>query len=657
MRILRHLPPAILLLTVSACGGSDRPDAPGTGGGPYSRGDVATNKEAYPVFPDADAGADPAVPAEQGGRGFTGEGWQTNVDYDLIGDPRAVKGGVFREWELDFPGTLRIFGPETYAFNQQLMLRMYEPLLELHPTTLDFIPALATHWQISPDRMTDRFRINPNARFADGQPVTADDVLASWRLVMDKGLQEPNYQTMFEALEPPVRESKYIVRVGSKSLNWQNFLNVAVYLPVLPAHALTGVDGAAYLRDFNFKALPGSGPYALREQDVVKGQSVTLRRRPDHWAAAHRKNVGAFNFDELRHIVVRDQALAVEMFKRGDFDYYYVNISREWVEELVPAKVDRVARGLILRRKVVNHAPRGIQGVAINMRRPPFSDVRVRQALSLLLNRDLLIQKLFYNEYVPLNSYFPGGLYANPNNPENRYNPERAIALLAEAGWKNRDAQGRLVNSAGRPLTIELLYADKGSERWLTVYQDDLRRAGISLNLRLVTYETLLQLTGERRFDLATMGWVESTFPDPQQIYSSAQADRPHSFNLPGLKDPRIDALMERYYREFDQQARTAIIREIDGLIAGHYPYVLEWDAPFRRIAYWNRFGHPPGYFTRTREYFQDMPTLWWIDPERDARLREAMGSASASLEAGTTDVRYWDEYAASRGLSMKPPQ
>ena len=120
MRILRYLPAVGLLITVVACGGPDQPDAAGTGGA-AGRGDVAVNKDAYPVFPDADAGADPAVPADQGGRGFTGEGWETNTTYDLVGDPRAVKGGVFREWELNFPGTLRIFGPETYAFNQQLM--------------------------------------------------------------------------------------------------------------------------------------------------------------------------------------------------------------------------------------------------------------------------------------------------------------------------------------------------------------------------------------------------------------------------------------------------------------------------------------------------------------------------------------------------------
>jgi hypothetical protein len=115
----------LLAHLAAACGGSGSPPAPGLGE-PAARADVAMNKEAYPVFPDADAGADPAVPAEQGGRGFTGDGWETSTDYDLIGDPRAVKGGVFREWELDFPGTMRIYGPETYAFNHGVMRLVYE---------------------------------------------------------------------------------------------------------------------------------------------------------------------------------------------------------------------------------------------------------------------------------------------------------------------------------------------------------------------------------------------------------------------------------------------------------------------------------------------------------------------------------------------------
>src|SRR5262245_53275076 len=146
-----------LVLSVACGGGGSRPEGERSGTTPAGTDNrqVAMDKSAYPVFPNADAGADPAVPAEQGGRGFTGQGWETNSDYDLIGDPRAVKGGVFREYQLDFPTTLRLNGPEANTvLNSMIGSMAYETLLGFHPTTLDYLPVLATHWQVSPDKLT-----------------------------------------------------------------------------------------------------------------------------------------------------------------------------------------------------------------------------------------------------------------------------------------------------------------------------------------------------------------------------------------------------------------------------------------------------------------------------------------------------------------------
>src|SRR5262249_12931091 len=186
------------------------------------------------------------------------------------------------------------------------------------------------------------------------------------------------------------------------------------------------------------------------------------------------------------------------------------------------------------------------QGIAINMRREPFNDIRVRKALTLLLNRKLLIERLFFNEYTPMNSYFPGGVYENPDNPKNEYDPQQALNLLAEAGWKTRDAQGRLTKN-GQPLTIEYIYADKGSERWLTIYQDDLRKVGIAFNLRLISGETLIQLTSEWKFDLASMLWQAGTFPNPEVLWKSSLADTKNSFNMTGFKNKRADEIFEIY--------------------------------------------------------------------------------------------------------------
>ncbi|HET9132273.1 MAG TPA: ABC transporter substrate-binding protein, partial [Terriglobia bacterium] len=216
----------VLLLTwgLASCGGGKSPEKATSGGAAASNNNASLNKNDYPVFPNPDAGADPSVPAEMGGKGFKGDGWETNTDFDLIGDPRAVKGGLYRDAILDFPGTLRMAGPESNtSTNYAIMSMAYESLVGLHPTTFKYMPSLATHWQISPDKQTFRFRIDPNARFSDGSPVTSDDVVASWNLMVDKTLESPSSIEQYGRFDPPVAESKYIVKVHAKELGWQNF--------------------------------------------------------------------------------------------------------------------------------------------------------------------------------------------------------------------------------------------------------------------------------------------------------------------------------------------------------------------------------------------------------------------------------------------------
>jgi microcin C transport system substrate-binding protein len=599
------------------------------------------NKADYPVFPDADAGADPSVSAEQGGKGFTGKGWETNTNFDLIGDPRAIKGGVFRDYVQDFPGTLRMVGPESNTqFNYGVTALAYESLLGVHPTTLDYIPALATHWQISPDKMTYRFRIDPNARFSDGTPVTSEDVVASFDFLMDKTTQDPMEQITFAKLNRPVAESKYIVRVQAKELNWRNFLYFSGML-IFPAHVLKAMNGDTYLKEYNYKLLPGTGPYEIREADIVKGQSITVRRRKDYWGARARANVGQGNFDELQFVVVRDDNLAFEKFKKGELDTFVVLRPRQWVEEL---NFDNVQRGLVQKRKVFNSQPQEIREFAFNARKPPFDDIRVRKALTLLLDRKEIIEKIMFNEYQPETSFYTGTPYENPSNPKNEYDPQQALKLLSDAGWNSRDSQGRLVKN-GVPLQIELLYRNKLNEPELTVYQEDLRKVGISLNLRLMTFETEIQMVDQRKFEMAHLAWGGLLFPNPETEWQSSLADVDNTNNVTGFKSARADELFTQYDRSFDTQERIRIIREVDGIVANSYNYALHWTAPFTRIAFWNKFGTPPGYLTRTGDSYT-AHLLWWVDPDKDAKLKEALRNSSVKLEVGQTDDHYWDDYA-----------
>ena len=228
---------------------------------------------------------------------------------------------------LDFPGTLRMDGPESNsALNYTIGPMVYETLLDIHPTTLDYISALATHWQISADKTTYRFRINPNARWADGQPVTADDVVATWAFRMDKGLQDPSSQMTFGKFEKPVAESKYIVRVKSKRAQ-------LAQLPLLLRHVdLPGSRAEERRRRRLPQGLQLQADSRLRP---LQGRGSRRRRRARASPSAAARTTGPrsidatsalYNFDEIREIVVRDQKLAFEMFKKGDLDDYYVNV-------------------------------------------------------------------------------------------------------------------------------------------------------------------------------------------------------------------------------------------------------------------------------------------------------------------------------------------
>jgi microcin C transport system substrate-binding protein len=168
---------------------------------------------------------------------------------------------------------------------------------------------------------------------------------------------------------------------------------------------------------------------------------------------------------------------------------------------------------------------------------------------------------------------------------------------------------------------------------------------GISLNLRLVTPETLFQLVMQRNFDLVSLAWGGLLFPNPETSFHSRLADVNNNNNITGFKSARVDQLLTAYDREFDQQKRVEIIREIDGILANEHHYVLLWEAPFQRIAYWNKFGHPEGYVTRFGDY-RDITTLWWVDPAKEKQLAQAMAITSTNLAVGPTDIQYWAEYA-----------
>jgi microcin C transport system substrate-binding protein len=606
----------------------------------------------YSLDPTA---GDPAVPARLGGPGFpapagpatTGRGWQTRLDVTAVADPTAPQGGEVVLPVFDWPATLRVYGENNQqAFNHELAPLLYETLLDLDPATLAPVPRLATHWEISEDGRTFRFRLNPAARFSDGSPLTADDVAATLRLAADPTLRDPSGALTWGAFEPAVVVSKYIVEIRARRDDWRSFLDIATSLPILSAAELEGLDGAAFVDRFQVRYPVASGPYRVRPEDIDVGNGVTVTRRADWWGEDNPVWDGWYNIGRFRYVVIRDPRLRFERLKKHEIDLLS-GVRPEWWAEEVGA-LDTVRRGLLVRRELYTDAPQGLRGFAINTGRAPLDDVRVRKALQHLLDRDLMIEKLLRGEVSPLVGYYQGGLAGRSNVPPIPYDEIAAVRLLEEAGFRDKGADGIRIRD-GRPLALTLTYRDPLSERVLTVYQEACRRAGIRLDLQLLTPASLFKNLQDRAYELAEIGWAGQLFPSPGTMWRAELADQPGSNNVTALRDPAVDALCTAYDRERDPQARARILADLDAALLDAAPYVLTWAQPALRDLYWNRFGMPPW---ATQRFARDRGSmffarLWWVDPELDRALAAAERDQATTLPVPPVAVRFWPRWAA----------
>ncbi len=642
------------LLMLSGCGGgesggSGSPAQSTTAGGGGTEVEEAAPAKEYDLeVPavsyawDSQAG-DPSVSAEDGGPGFTGEGWTTNLTFPAIGSPEALKGGVMRRYTTDWPATLRQHGKDwNSSINYMVSDLCYESLLTAHPTTKEYIPRLATHWKISDDRETYTFRINPKARWSDGSEVTAADVVASWKLRMDPKCLDPSSMGTYGKLDEPVAVSKYIVKVHCNQPNWRNFLYFSG-MAIFPA-AEVSIPGDEYLDKYQNAYTANSGPYIVPSSGIKMGTSIEIQRREDWWDAENPAWTGMYNIGTYRYEIVLDANLAFEKVKKGELDYYLVPRAQWWAEDI--PQLDAVKRGLLVMRKFYTDAPIGTSGIAINTQRAPLDDLRMRRALQALYDRETFIEKLYYNEYEPLTSYYQGGTYQNQSNELYAFDPYLAEDLLDEMGFTERDSEGYRLRD-GQRLKFNLTYSSPFTQN-LTIYQENCRDAGIELELQYETPAARWKNMRQKGYDLTSTAWGALVFPNPETSFGGHLAEQVDNNNVTSYKNARVDELCKAYDEEYEVSRRIELIQEIDGIIYADMPYVLGWYNPAQRMIFWNKFKMPEWGGMRTADY-DSLHYVWWVDPELEAQLEGAMKDSKASMDAGERDNRFWSAWAKAQ--------
>ncbi|WP_167882094.1 extracellular solute-binding protein [Leptospira semungkisensis] len=566
------------------------------------------------------------------------------VDQPWTGDPNSIpeamrklnpaasshakKGGTFRIYSSQYPKSLNGY-LENFTTVSEIFQLMFEPLMRRNPITLDPLPRLASSWKISPDKKRFTFSLDRNAKWSDGQPVTAKDVLFTYQTLMDTKNNTAIHRISLSRFEVPKIINEYEIEFTQKNIHWSNFEDIAYGLLILPEHHFKNKD----FNKENFEFPVTSGPYEL--QSAKKGRYIKMKRRADYWMRAYPFYKGTDNFDTLLFKVFSDESLAFQAFKKGDIDLFPVYKAYTWIKEALGEPFDK---NYIIKQKIYNEKPMGFQGWAFNMRRKPFDDVKVRKAIAHLVDRKLMVEKLAFNEYELTNTYFSSVWEGSAlPNPPIDYDPVASRKLLSEAGWKP-NAKGFLEKD-GKPFVIHILDRDKSSEKYFTVFIERAKEVGIQVQLESTDLANWSERIDKYDFDLTWAAWGGGLFPDPEEQWFSKYADENGQNNITGFKNAEVDKLVEQQRTEFDEKKRAEIARKIDKILTREVPYVLLWNLKPTRLLYWNRFGFPENSLAK---YWgeQAAKNLWWVDEEKTKSL-EANRKAKTALPVYSKEVHY----------------
>ena len=567
--------------------------------------------------------------------------------FDYV-NPKAPQGGVVRQIAF---GTFDNFNQVIAGVKGNLASGLELVVEQLMSSSLDEVATgyglLAEAVSFPDDRSWVIYRLRANARWQDGKPVTPDDVIFSFETFKQHSPQlGAYYRHVTKAEKTGERDVTFTFDQGGN----RELPQIVGELPVLPKHWWQGTDAKGNKRDVTQTSLEpplGSGPYRLK--DFAPGRSLVYEKDPNYWGKDLNIGTGTNNFAQLRYEYYRDSTVALEAFKGDQVDWRSENSAKNWATAYdFPAVREK--------RVVLEEFPIRSSGVmqafAFNIRRAKFADPRVRRAFNFAFDFEEMNKQIFFGQYKRIASYFegtelacsgvpqgkeleilqavrdkvPADLFTQPyTNPvagdaqKVRDNLRQALALFREAGYDIKDT--KLVNAkTGEPFSAEFLVDDPALERFVLFYKPSLQRIGMNATVRVVDsaqYENRLR---QWDFDIVVASWGESLSPGNEQrgFWSSAAADQPGSRNIVGIKNPAVDAMIDRVIFAKDRDELVAATHALDRVLLWNFYVVPQWTYPYSRTARWDRFGRPDTMPKYGRSAF---PTIWWWDKDKAAKV------------------------------------
>ena len=558
--------------------------------------------------------------------------WKDGSEQKEFADPRAVRGGVLRQFMASTPPTLRRVGPNANnGFRGELYDNNDFGLLAGHPNTDEAIPALAISWAMSADGMTAYFRLDPNAKFTDGQPITADDFFftfyfhrspwakADW--YADHYTREWGGITKFDdhtiAIKAPRKRPYQLELLGGLRPTPRQFFKDF---------------GPNYEKAYNDRFQPTTGPYYVKAEDFVREKSLTLTRVSDWWGDRRKYYRHRFNPDAIQYGVIRDIDSAYNSMLAGEIDFMPIMMPRYWYGT---NEKKAYQHGYLTKAQFFNDIPRPPYGLYLNTQRPMLSDLNVRIGLQHATDFQRVIDGFYRGDYERLQQFSEGlGKFTDPSIRVRRYSPELARAAFAKAGFTREGPDGILTNAAGERLSFRLTFDTSDRRKYLATLVESARRCGVELRPETLEHTTMYRKVMEKNHDIVFWAWsVSSRLPQLWESHHSENAvevladgrkvPKRQTNNITGVDDPELSKLIDRFRDATEEDEMIRLSFAMQRRIHDLADFIPGFRVPGYRIAHWNWVKFPEGFDVRAAED-PGQHGLFWLDPaQREADLKD----------------------------------
>ena len=528
----------------------------------------------------------------------------------------------------------------TNLFNETLMASSFDEVSTEYGLLADAVRHPDDHSWVA-------YRVNAKAKWHDGQPVTADDVIFSFKAQKEN---RPDLAAYYRHVTKAEKTGEREVTFTFDGPGNRELPHIVGQLTIYPKHWWEGTDKSGRKRDIAATTLEpplGSGPYRVKE--FTPGRSIVYEQVADYWGKDLNVNVGTNNFAQVRFEYFRDSTVALEAFKGDQLDWRTETSAKDWATSYdFPAARDKK----VVREEFPQTSFGVMQAFAFNIRRDKFKDARLRQAFNYAFDFEEMNRQLFYGQYKRIDSYFfgtelassglpqgmeleileavraqvPADLFTKPYvNPVNgnqtavRNNLRHALGLLREAGYEIRDT--KLVDAkTGARFSAEILLTQPAFERVALFYKPALQRLGIDVSVRTVDTSQYENRLRQWDYDIVVGSWGESLSPGNEQrgYWGSQAADQPGSRNLIGIKNPAVDKMIERVIYAKSREELVAATHALDRVLLWNHYVVPQWSYPYQRTARWDRFDRPA---TMPKYAASAFPTIWWWDKDKAAKV------------------------------------